>query len=90
MKTIDPVLTAPESANAYRVLWRMKGQRRVISAVLRRQPIGVYELVVGFEDNPREIIESQVEPTGIGALLQRADALRQVLVEKGLTALPVF
>ena len=45
--------------------------------------------MVAFEDNPNDIIETQVESFAVQALVQRADALKQSLLEKGLTPLEI-
>jgi hypothetical protein len=71
-----------------RVLWRMQGTRRTISAALYRHPSGSHELVVAFEDNPNDIIETQ-RASSVEALVQRAEALKRVLVNKGLKPIAV-
>jgi hypothetical protein len=79
----------PLTTAARRVLWRMKGTRRVIFAVLRHDRSTGYELVVAFEDRPDDVIETQVESSDVHALEQRAETLKQVLRAKGLTPLDV-
>lgn len=71
------------------ILWRMKGKRRIISATLRSHGRSGYELVVAFEDNPKDIIETQLEEPAYQRLLMRAKSLKQVLLQKGLTALSI-
>jgi hypothetical protein len=41
---------------------------------------------VAFEDNPNDVIETQ-RSSAVAALMQRAEALRQALIKKGLTPL---
>lgn len=69
----------------FRVLWRMRGPTRVVRAALWPQAVG-HELVVGFEDDESNVIETQFDEVAIQALEERANALKAVLVAKGWTA----
>jgi hypothetical protein len=64
----------------------MKGARRVVAAVLHRHPIG-HELVVSFEDNDADIIETQVDGVDVRGLEDRASSLQEVLLAKGWSRL---
>ena len=64
------------------VLWRMQGPRRVVKATLWHQAHG-HELVIAFEDDELEIIETQFSEFDVEALQERAAALKLVLEAKG-------
>ena len=66
----------------------MKGPSRTICAKLR-EPIEGHELVVGFEDNENDIIETQFDPLKIEGLTERAEALKAVLCAKGWIEIPL-
>jgi hypothetical protein len=66
------------------VLWRMQGPKRAVSAKLRWRAAG-HELVVAFDDDEADIIETQFDAVGTHALRQRADGLKAVLQQKGWT-----
>ena len=68
-------------AKVVRVIWRMQGPSRIISAKIVRHPFG-RELVIAF-DGDEDVIETRFERTGTAALEQRADALRELLEGKG-------
>jgi len=71
---------------ANRILWKLKGPRRVIVASLLRRSQG-HELVVYFEDNLKDVIETQFDPTAVDALIARGESVKQVLLRKGLVPL---
>jgi hypothetical protein len=74
---LDPV------APLVRVLWRMRGPKRMVTAALHRHPAGT-ELRVYFEpESAGDLLESQVEHVDISVLVQRAAALQRILLEKG-------
>lgn len=77
----DGVPSTPQSG---RVLWRMRGPKRVIAAHLLNRPEG-HELVVFFEDSDKGVIESQFDPFGVQGLVDRAETLKEILRRKGLT-----
>jgi hypothetical protein len=64
-----------------RVVWRMQGPSRVMVARIERHPFG-RELVIAFEDDDN-VIETRFERTGLAALEQRAEELRELLWGKG-------
>src|SRR6185503_7385624 len=84
---IERLSVFPKSSGAVpRVLWRMRGPRRTIVATLCRHSAG-HELVVAFEDNENDVIETQFDPADIDGLKGRAGALREILEKKGWVAL---
>ena len=65
-----------------RTLWRMQGPARIVAAELRRHPAG-RELVVFFEGAADDILETRFERLDFAVLERRADALKELLAEKG-------
>src|SRR5687767_11458519 len=80
------VTTEPPSSRQ-RVLWRMQGPSRIVAATIRAHQVG-HELVVFFEDDENDIIETQLDTSDVHGLEERATALRLVLESKGWTPLP--
>jgi hypothetical protein len=68
-----------------RVLWRMQGRTRIVTAALYDHPVGT-ELRVYLEpESANDLLNSHVERFDIGVLETRAEALRAILLEKGWT-----
>ena len=65
-----------------RTLWRMQGPARIVAAELRRHPAG-RELVVFFEGAADDILETRFERLDFAVLERRAQALKDLLSEKG-------
>ena len=76
----------PRILDTRRVLWRMRGPRRVIAACLVDRPTG-HELVVFFEDDEEAVIESQFDAVAVEGLIDRSETLKEILKRKGLIAI---
>jgi hypothetical protein len=73
----------PRRSHQLRLLWRMQGPSRVVAAALYEHPAGT-ELRVYFEPEERDdLLHSQVHRFDVGPLEERANALRDLLREKG-------
>jgi hypothetical protein len=82
----EPKPRIPPPPEQLRILWRMQGPSRILVAALRRHPVG-HELMVGFEDDADDILETRFERLDPGRLQKRADELRQLLAERGWSEL---
>jgi hypothetical protein len=72
----------PQEPKVIRVIWRMQGPSRVITAEIHRHPAG-RELVVSFDGLPDDVLETRFERLDFSALDRRADELRATLAGKG-------
>src|SRR5215217_4337315 len=72
----------PPQPRIVRTLWRMQGPSRIIAARIERHPFG-RELVIVFEGNAEDVIETRFEREKESLLEQRADELRELLTTKG-------
>lgn len=69
-----------------RVLWKLQGPKRVITASLCRHPAG-HELCVHFEDSLDDLLETRFERFDVGALDERAQQMKELLMSRGWTEL---
>jgi hypothetical protein len=76
----------PLKPRVLRVLWRMQGPSRVIVARIERHPAGL-ELIIAFDASEDDVIETRFERFECAPLERRAEALRQLLQEKGWVAI---
>jgi hypothetical protein len=72
----------PPQPRIVRTLWRMQGPARIIAARIERHPFG-RELVILFEGNAEDVIETRFEREKESLLERRADELRALLTTKG-------
>jgi hypothetical protein len=83
----QPAEKREPTATLRRVLSRMRA-RRVVTAALYSHPVGT-ELRVYFEpEGAGDLLHSQVERFDVASLETKAEALRDVLREKGWLELP--
>ena len=71
----------PAPPTLIRGLWRMQGPSRVVAAALHRHPAG-RELIVYFEGDGDDVLETRVERVDFAALERRAGELRNLLAVK--------
>jgi hypothetical protein len=74
MSTADP--------EPLRILWRMRGVRRIVTAGIYSHPAG-WELRVSFEGQADDILHTQVHRFDRGVLEEKAEEMRAALREKG-------
>ena len=72
----------PPQPRIVRTLWRMQGPSRIIAARIERHPFG-RELVIVFDGQVEDVIETRFERASDSALERRADQLRELLAAKG-------
>jgi hypothetical protein len=76
----------PLKPRVLRVLWRLQGPSRVIVARIERHPAGL-ELIIAFDGREDDVIETRFERFDFAPLEMRAEALRQLLQDKGWVAI---
>ena len=80
-------MSADSRPHAWRILWRMRGPKKVARAALYRHPVGT-ELRIYLEAEDRDdLLHSEVHANDVGILEERASNVRSVLRGQGWTEL---